>query len=665
MSKKYFLLLLNSCLFQSLYGLELSPIFIESQLKNDAPFDPLTQIDVLSDKKIEITQLSKIQDLSSILPNTNISGVGNRMDKTFSIRGFSNYVSFESSVAMYIDDIPLPFSYAYGLVDMDNLAGIELVKGSEIMRYGKSAQSAVFQFYTQKPTDTPYSKGSLGVGAYNSRDFHTFISSPFFNNELKASLSLSYNDTDGHTKNEITGHMIDRRKFTSADIKLFYTPDHSPFQYKVHYIKSHSDDGGSPLKTDTTQNPYSIDNIPNDDFVTMDMDLASFNVRYSKGKATLSSTTSFSDLNVRREQSVPTMGGLLLDFDIKMQEITEDLKYTYQFQTSEWLLGLFYSDKVRFDYKENQHLNSFSLDSTNILQNPDSEIALYSQYRQYFNEYFSILAGLRFQKTQRNFSRDLNQFGYPATHVESITSWQQMLPSITFSYEFDPTSTIYISYSKGYAPGGYSYRSSDTLVPFKAEKNDNFELGGSYKPSSSTALKGNIFYSRISDHVVNQFDDTLSSTAANVDTGEAYGIELEGNYQADNLFLFANVGVTKTRVNRYDETHTTYNGNSFIDVPNFTASVGLEYNFAQGWYFATDTHAMGKRFYTIDNSAYAPSYMVTNTSIAYKSKEWEFKTYAKNLFDRQYTDFMIATPSNTYCHFGDPLSYGVQLSKYF
>src|SRR3989339_1923835 len=96
-----------------LLGYELPVVHIESLKVEDPPLNSFSTIKEISKDKLDTFSTRSLQDLSSVIPNTNISGIGNRMDKTISLRGVSNYVSFESSVGMYIDDTPVPFSYGF------------------------------------------------------------------------------------------------------------------------------------------------------------------------------------------------------------------------------------------------------------------------------------------------------------------------------------------------------------------------------------------------------------------------------------------------------------------------------------------------------------------------------------------------------------------------
>lgn len=646
-----------------LSALEISPIVIESSKPDDALLETPTSINTLNQEKLETSEVKSLQELSALIPNTNISGIGNRMDKTVSLRGIGNYVTLESAVAIYIDDTPVPYSYGFGMADMKNVGKIEFFKGPQGTQFGKSAQSGVIKLTTRGPQDKFSAIGSLGYGSYNTQNFYAFVSSPIKGNDFKSSFSVTNERSDGFSKNILTGGNLDKRDFTSFSAKLEYDPA-SPLNVRLNYTKSASDDGGSPFKINTKENPYLIDNEPNDDYVKMDQDLLSLIVKYQKSDSTLTSATTFSDLSILRDDYVGIPGTLLISFDIDIQEFTQELRYDKSFQQSELSVGAFYSDKLQFDYKENMRLMALSLNSRNALQNPDEMIALFSQYRYFFNDNYSLLAGMRYQTTKRSFSRDLNNFGAPTAHSSASSTWSQVLPTLSLSYQPDKYSNLYCTYSKGYAPGGYTYRGPDPLIPFKAKKTDTFELGYKKMVSESFSLNNAVFYNVLKDHNVNQFSDTLTPITYTISKGHSYGWEVEGDYQNDTLFVFGSLGLTKTKIDDSDPLGT-YNNKHFIDVPDITASLGAKYDISHEFYLKSDARYMGKRYYNLQNTSKDDGYSVVDAALGYQRGGWSVELYSDNVFNKYYVDFMISTPSNTHYHFGSPRMSGIRASKSF
>jgi len=238
---------------------------------------------------------------------------------------------------------------------------------------------------------------------------------------------------------------------------------------------------------------------------------------------------------------------------------------------------------------------------------------------------------------------------------------------ISLSYYGEDDSHSYFTYSKGYRPGGYSFRTSDLLIPFLAESTDSYELGYKKVWDKSFRFNGAIFYNDITDHRTTTLSDTLSSITFNADKAYSYGVELDMGYKSENFELFSTLGWTTAKFDTISNPlYTQFEGNKLLEVPNLTASLAFKYTINENFYIQGITKYMGERYYNVANSAKADSYSLTNVALGYKKSGWEAQIYANNLFDKEYVDFMISTPSSgDYYHFGSPRVVGVKVSKRF
>ncbi|MFK5975789.1 MAG: TonB-dependent receptor [Sulfurovum sp.] len=649
-----------------LYSIELAPITVKSSSVEDFTIiDNSQTIDKVDKEKIELSQTKSIKDLSALIPNANISGIGNKNDTTITFRGISNYLSFDSSVAMYVDDVPIPFSYGFGLIDMNNIEHLEVFKGAQGTRFGKGSESGLINIYTKAPSKEFGGYLGIGYSSYNTKEIYGFISGATGIKNLNYSLSFTKETSDGYSKNLTTGNHYDTKDFSSFNLKLNYKPT-PQWDILLNYSKTKSDDGGAPYKIDTKIDPFNIANEPVDNSLEMDSDILSLVVKYKEDRYELSSVTSLTNLSYKKSNYLPIMGGFHIATDVDIQEFTQEFKYKQKFEHADLLIGAFYSDQLKFDYIENQTLLSVPLVSLNTVDSPDENRAIFTQYRYYIGENYSIMGGLRYQTTTRSFSRVMNKFGLLATSVSDSSSWSKVLPSLSFSYYGDDSSHTYFTYSKGYRTGGYSFLTSDLLIPFKDESTNSYELG--YKKTWESGLKLNsaIFYNDIIDHHSSTLLDTLSTVTFIADKAYSYGVEFDISYKKDDLEIYSSFGWTKAEFQKISDTaYTPYEGNRLLEVPNITASLGIKYNLTNNFYVTSSIKYMGERYYNVENTSKADAYSVTNLSLGYKHSEWLAEIYANNIFDREYVDFMIATPSNNYHHFGSPRIIGVKMSISF
>ncbi|MEA2028969.1 MAG: TonB-dependent receptor, partial [Campylobacterota bacterium] len=365
---------------------------------------------------------------------------------------------------------------------------------------------------------------------------------------------------------------------------------------------------------------------------------------------------------------VPLLGGLSIFLDTTIEEFTQDFQLKRTFESSDLTLGLFYSKKFSFNYNDNQilwNLYPVAIESINSMDYPDEVVALSAKYNYYVDDTFIFTAGFRYQESKREFERNLNNFGAEPTQANASDKWKKFLPLLSLSYITDDNAHLYLSYSKGMRTGGYNYRSDDTLTPYKAQITDGYELG--YKRDFGNGLKLNtaLFYNDIKDMRVVTFEDTLATFLTNAPKAYSYGFELDMSYQQDGLLIYGSLGLARAKYDSLMIDGVDYSGNTIIDTPNATASLGLKYDFSESLYLNASLSYMGKRYYNASNSAVEEGYTVSNLSIGYKDNGWEVELYGKNIFDSEYVDFMIATPSNSYYHFGTPRVVGVKISKDF
>lgn len=645
------------------YAIELDPIVIESSKLDETLIDIPTTVDIVDIDKLSISKIHSLQNLSSVLPNTNISGIGNRSDTTVSMRGIANYVTTESSVAMYIDDVPVPFSYGFGAMDITSVDRIEVFKGAQGTDFGKNAESGVINVYTKPISDSLQSEASIDYSSYGSKIFYGRISGPSTIDKLGFSCSITDSRSDGYITNELTHTMLDYRHLTNVNTKLKYEPTFH-LNILLNYTKTKVDDGGTAFKIDTKGNPYSIDNEPKNDSVKMDTDLVSLMVKYIQNNTSLTSVSNYGRQSIQKNDYIAKLGVLNIamdDFvDINIEEISQELRLNGIYKEFDYVLGGFYSDKLRFNYSEKQTFPSLqSLNNTNNLDNLDMNLALFGKMRYALNSNFSFTSGLRYQQTKRDFTRDYT--GYPSALSSTIVS-EQWLPTFSLSYDKNQEN-VYLTYSKGYRAGGYNYRSPGTiLIPYKPEITESLELGYKNGAYASWSMENAFFYNRMRDVRTITFNDYLATTTLNADKAHSYGFESTLRYVSDALDMYGSIGVTQSKYDHFISNSIDYTGKNLIDVPNLTVAMGGKYKLDMNWYSTVSLTYMGKRFYDVANTTQENGYAIVNASLGYDKKTWTAEIYTNNMFDSMYSDFMIHTPSHNYYHFGAPRIIGFKMN---
>lgn len=642
---------------------DLGTIAITATKLTDSQFDSVSSVDVIDSEKLKDFKINSIEDISKVISNTNISGIGNRSDRTFSFRGISNYAAYESSVAMYIDNVPIPMSYGYGAFDMNDVDFLEILKGPQGTLFGKNAQSGVINIFTKQPTSTLQREVLVDISQNNSKNLYTRVSGPVKDTKLSYAFSLTSDTSDGFSKNTVTNSPFDKRDLKSFSSKLLYKTDDSS-DIKLNYTKIQIDDGGSAFKINTKSDPFNISNEPSNDYTKMNNDLLSlvFTKQYLNTK--FSSTTSYAKQDMQKNDYVGILGGLILDHDIKIEELSQEFRVNHYEDKYDILAGLFFSKKLKFDYDEKQELQTFNLASTNNISNKDENQAIFLQGRYWINSNYTLSLGGRYQEIKRDFSRDLTLFNTTNKKGSDTTTWNYFTPMASINYHDNSGYDLYLTYTQGYRSGGYNYRQeSSALTPFKEETTKSYELG--YKNKfDKYSIENVLFCNDIEDLRINTFDNNLASHTLNAQKAYSYGAELKINYAYNDFDIYSNLGIIKAKIKQYDSDKTLESKN-LMDVPQATATLGAKYKFDKNYFIQSNLNYMGERYYNQDNSKSLKAYNTTDLEVGYENKSTAISTYVNNMFDKEYSDFMIATPSNDYYHFGKPRVFGIKFNKKF
>ncbi len=650
-------------LISALGAQEFEPMVVLSSKLESPRYDEGIAVDVIDEQKRDVSPSVGLNGLSSLVPNTHVSGIGGRSDATISMRGVSNYVTLESSVGLYVDGAPVPFSYGYGAVDLADAERIEVLKGPQGTQFGKGAESGVINIYTPSPTTAPIQKLRLEAGSYNQKSLYASGSGPAAG-DLSYALAVTKSSRDGFTTNTYYHDDMDSRDMLGIHAKLHYDPK-GPLHLALNYSGTTLDDGGSPFKINTKKDPFKTSE-PYRDYMRMQNDLLSAVARYETENDTLTYTATYAKEDIQKSDYVALSGGVVLDYDIRIEEMTQEMRLNHVGETSEWVIGGFYSDRFRFHYDDTNTLQALPLKRNWSIELPDVNKALFGQMNYWLNDAYAVTAGVRYQTTERAFVRDFSDFDGSTSHADVDTTWSHTLPMLSFSYYGADNAHTYLTYSKGYRPGGYGYRTlGSNPEPYKPQITDSFELGHKNRVSKQLTLTGSLFYNRIDDLRVVTFADDLSSTVANADKAHAYGAEFDCTYRGDDLYLFANAGATSGTYDKLTNNGMDHSGNRIIDTPDFTASAGLGYALSEAYRIKSSVRYVGMRYYDSANSVSEKGYTVVNMAMGYQSRGWDAELYAANLTDTRYVDFMIATPSNNYYHFGAPRTVGLKATILF
>ncbi|RZJ47289.1 MAG: TonB-dependent receptor [Brevundimonas sp.] len=252
------------------------------------------------------------------------------------------------------------------------------------------------------------------------------------------------------------------------------------------------------------------------------------------------------------------------------------------------------------------------------------------------------------------------------------------------SYEFLPTLTTYLSYSRGYKSGGYNFDRAGFTTPatpnardlaFSEETVDAYEFGlkGEFFDRSLTANLA-IFHQKFSGFQLIEYTG-VNFVVRSLEEAISEGAELEVTWRPMQGLTLTN-GLSYT--DAYYPTsagNSTYSGREMEQSPDWVNVTSVTYEFPisgdlTGVAYIDNRYS--SEFFTggFDPNRVQPSFSVANArfSLRHESGDWAVDLWARNLFDKDYFRRIIPATfqAGSYSAFlGDPRTWGVTLRRNF
>ena len=199
-------------------------VVVTARKKSEASQSVPIPISALNEEQLEIRNITEIQDIEKIAPNTSIqySAVNGNVLEVF-MRGIgqSNWgSSHDPKIGVYTDGVYASRPQG-GLVDLYDLARVEVLRGPQGTIFGKNTTAGLIHIITNTPSQEIESKIRAGVGT----DGHYLLEGMFnrpINDNLAFRLSFLDKKTDGFIVNSLTGNDRGNENSTSFRVQLRY-----------------------------------------------------------------------------------------------------------------------------------------------------------------------------------------------------------------------------------------------------------------------------------------------------------------------------------------------------------------------------------------------------------------------------------------------------------
>lgn len=311
--------------------------------------------------------------------------------------------------------------------------------------------------------------------------------------------------------------------------------------------------------------------------------------------------------------------------------------------------------------------------------------AAYGQFAYDFTDKLTVTLGLRYTQDEKSLTLladdpDVNQA------VSVSDEWNEFTSSLTANYQFNDDVSVYAKVAEGFASGVYNPGTVDrnpanaiTVEPalraVDPEETTAYEVGiKSMWLDQRLQFNGALFYNDNKNLQVTDFIDKVR-TSLNSGESDANGIELELiALPMPGLMLNASYGYIHINLDDSVDSVTQSVTRRYVKSPHNTANLGVQYEY--DWDAGLLTAYLDATY--TDNSVLSATdsdvnsgertlvnARLTLSELAIANGDVAVSLWGRNLTDKEYTVHGTNFGSHIAYTWGDPRSYGIDLSYAF
>lgn len=660
---------------------------------------PLSITKVSTDAQLDLGAKDLVDLLATVPGVTYNQTLGRSGSGDIVVRGVSTGIVTNSTVGIYIDDVPVGSSSGQnrGSSAFDqrllDLSSIEILKGPQGTLYGASSMGGLLKYNTRIPDATLFS-GLLGGEASKTRhgggNYTAYgnLNVPLSagTSALRASVFHSrdggYTDATGPGGGEdvnsgtVTGARLalGLRPFKGLDIRLSAQTQESKF------------DGLAVTSYDTVTNrPVAEDlvrvGLRYPEPSRQKVNLAALNIEADLGWARFYSITGHqtqraqdkTDLNDGFLNLFPPFLGIE---EIDMLSKTQLDKTTQEFRlvsrsggTVEWLAGFFYADEK----SDGQTLWNPTLAATSVfppgvplldnagIETKWKETALYGTLVWNVSPALALTAGARASKNEQDIAnRSAGLLAAPPGTTLASSSESPTTYLVAARYKLTPASSVFARAASGYRAGGPNPSFADPVTgvltssdPYESDSLWSYEVG--YKADLADgrgSFEVAVFQIDWKDLQV-QVASTGAATLGNAGKARVRGLELGGTFRpADAWTVRAAASLLDAQLTTDSPELGGQAGDRLPMSPEVAASVNVRYDLtlaASPAFVALNISHTGDREVSFDGNTGSPNYTLPAYTTVDLNAGWQVAgfdvgAYVRNVGDTRgqvsaYTQF--------------------------
>ncbi len=666
---------------------ELEKIEVTGDFKRESIQTLSASASLFSDHEINQRGAKFLDEMLASAANVNFTSGASR-GRFVQIRGVglrSQFVDpINPSVGLVIDGIN--YSGLGGSSLLFDIDQVEIYRGPQGTRFGADALAGMIQMESATPTLDPSVKIQLGAGNYNSYEAG-IAAGTGITDDTAVRASIYQRESDGYVENRYLGKDTQQQDELVSHFKLHsQLTDHLRTELNVHYIDINN--GYDAFTLDNSR--YSVADEPGqDNQESIAVGLANIYTGFDLFDISLNLSGIDSELLysydedwVCNDEAQPELCAAgLHDWGYSSTDAyfrdRQDQAAELQFsgKSGEWVAGIYYQGReVDLERQYTWLAQPFASNYET------SNIAAYGQLATPIGPKTTLITGLRVEQYQGDYT-DNNGF------IEE-TDDVMVGGKLALEYQVIDRTMIYTSITRGYKAGGIN---SEALAKAKDEglnlDADFFANHTSFAPeylwSGEFGVKGSSlddkFVLRLAAFYMYREDMQLKSWQVegqkftgyidNASSGENYGLEIEGSFQAtDNLLLTGSAGYLNTEINDFvAQSGLDQDGRDQAQAPKYQYAFTARYNFTPALYASIGVEGKDDYYFSDSHNSKAPSSNLVNASFGYESDNWSINAWARNLFDEDVptrgfefgNDPLDGYTTHTYTQLGEPMVAGV------
>ncbi|MEP1384863.1 MAG: TonB-dependent receptor [Paraglaciecola sp.] len=652
-----------------------------------------TSVSVIDSQQISQARIGRLTDIESFVPNLKFSQLGEVGAQFISIRGIGANPLSENRVAVYIDDIPYRTVNNKLLMDVSQ---IEVLRGPQGTLYGANTEGGVIVINTKSADTELATKGGISTEHYTNgsrQNAHLKVSGRI-NDKWFARVAVTHEQGDTYTKNidsltNNAGEIADSAilatlnyypteqlsmslqyagEFSRADgiYEQTYIPINTALYNQVFAEPNPTFEqlfGIAQVNANSiaSQHEYHMDGLRVFDENERSLN---FKVNYDWDNLSLISITSM----VNKESygwgaqfELTSLPFINTGGDDRKDQLFQEIRIlSPESEGISWVAGVSaYKGEREFivGYKD---IIGGDTDFTSLipLEETSTDIAIFASSNIEFKDNWVFTLAGRYERAKRESFKVSDDFFILGGEVVAVfpeldesTNYDEFLPKLALTYDFNEQISGYISAAKGWQPGGFNddafadEESRNNFIEFKPETIWNYEAGvKGLSKNNQLYWSLSLFTSQAENWQEMNFlrDDSgkAVSTSIVINAAElvAKGLEAEIKWQAtSNFSLQASVGYTDSEYKDFELANGEgFSGNSSIMMPKSSANMSINYAFSDNWHAHLHLSAYGDMHLDLDNKVTQANYEVVNANISWELDSYQITVFADNLLDEYY-----------------------------